>query len=543
MKLPASYTTERQKLALLLVIAAFACAAVWFRLWQLPLQLIADDEWHALHKLTASDAWGIFTSFGHADHSIPVTLYYYGISLFTPLTEGILRAPMVAVGLATPIVIPLLCGRFLSRQEQILLFLLLALSPILIYYTRTARPYAISTFLTGIAVIVFYLWTIRPSVGKAVVYLLCCSLSAWMQPVTLTFLLTPFLFYGIKSLYLWGKRGHHRLFWLLLALGLSQLAALALLLGPPIYYNIHEITGKTGSDSPTVTSLIDTFRLLLGSASNFYGALALAATIFGVYTLWQRNREVTLYIGLCIALPFIVIANSGAAWIQHPLVSARYGLPALLFLGIFLATGIAQATRIMHRQLFTPLVVATAAAIYFAGPLPRIYAPDINQFTNHMVYQADYRWEENYYNVELDNRPISEFYQTLGSGKPKEVNIVIAPWFLEWHWDRWYIDQAVHQQQITAGFLDGFCGSRFYGEYPPENQQIALKNIVHISALATKSHHSKHDYLIYHKNASRGDRDAARYRECGQKVREMFGPPTYEDDVLVAYPLNHTVGL
>ncbi len=518
-------------------MAALAGAAAWLRLWQLPLQLIADDEWHALNKLVASDAWGIFTSFGHADHSIPLTLYYYAISQFTPLTESILRAPMIVTGLITPVVIPLLCGRFLSRKEQIMLFVLLSLSPMLIYYTRTARPYALSTFLTGVAVVAFYLWTTRPSLGKSVMYVLCCSLSAWLQPVTLTFLLTPFLFYGVKSLYMCRKLGQPQLFLRLLALGITQLAVLVLLIGPPVYANLSDITGKTGNNSPTLTSLTLTFQLLLGSVSVFYGVIALAITAFGAYTIWQRNREIALYLAIGILLPFVVITSSGAAWIQHALVTARYGLPILLLLGIFMAVGATRIICLAGQRLFSLAIIVFASVIYLAGPLPRIYSPELNQFTGHMAYQADYRWEENIYNVELDNRPVSGFYRLLGEQPHKELNIVIAPWFLEWHWDRWYIDQAVHQQQVTAGFLDGFCGSRFYGEYPPDNTQIALTNVVHVGELVSDSNRKNYDYLVYHKNASRGAQDAARYQECGAKVREIFGPPAYEDEELVAYSL------
>ena len=46
------------------------------RAYQLPGQILVDDEWHALHKAIHSSYAEILTSFGAADHAIPITLYY-----------------------------------------------------------------------------------------------------------------------------------------------------------------------------------------------------------------------------------------------------------------------------------------------------------------------------------------------------------------------------------------------------------------------------------------------------------------------------------
>jgi len=60
---------------LLAWLALFAVAA-WLRLWQIGHQVLIDDEWHAVHKLMHSGYREIFLSFGHADHTIPLTLFF-----------------------------------------------------------------------------------------------------------------------------------------------------------------------------------------------------------------------------------------------------------------------------------------------------------------------------------------------------------------------------------------------------------------------------------------------------------------------------------
>lgn len=519
----------------LIVPCLVGIAAVWFRLWQLPIQLLADDEWHALNKLLESNALGIYTSFGQADHSIPLTLYYYFISLATPLTENIMRFPMVIAGMATLVVVPIFCRRLLNRQELMVLFILLALSPILIYYTRTARPYAISTLLTVIALLAFYYWAVKPRIFYAIVYLCCSSVSAWMQPVTLVFLLTPFLFYGGKSLYLWWQAQQGTLLWRLVVMGGVQLISLTVLLGPPIYRSLADISGKTGVDSPTLESITETFKLLAGSEYTLYLLAFVIFALAGIHTLWKRNSEFTFYLLLCTVIPFLLILSSGAAWIQHSLVTARYSLPVLILMAITTAVGVVQVLRwVNHSMIVQTIGIGLLAiGIYAAGPLHRQYAQDINQFTGHMAYQFDYDWEGNEYNITLDNRPVSPFYEQLGERPAKQLNLVIVPWFMEWHKNRWYLDQMVHQQIVTAGFLEGFCDKSFYGEYAPDNHQVSLDNAVPIKELKA----DRFDYLVYHKKASREDLDISDYAQCLEKIRATFGMPEYEDDELIAYRL------
>jgi len=69
-----------------LLAAASIGAGIYLRATQLSTQILLDDEWHAIHKLLHSDVKGIVTSFGVADYSIPLTLYYRFLALHGGLT-------------------------------------------------------------------------------------------------------------------------------------------------------------------------------------------------------------------------------------------------------------------------------------------------------------------------------------------------------------------------------------------------------------------------------------------------------------------------
>ena len=127
-------------------------AALYLRLWQLPQQLLADDEWHAVNKLLLAEGYKeIFTSYGLADHCIPLTLLYSWLANQGWLTEWNMRLPLLVAGLGLVVVFPLLLRRWLQGVECWLFAALLAVSPLLIYFSRTARPYALSTLLAAIA--------------------------------------------------------------------------------------------------------------------------------------------------------------------------------------------------------------------------------------------------------------------------------------------------------------------------------------------------------------------------------------------------------
>src|SRR5271169_5351525 len=82
------------------VLALALVVGVWLRWYQLRTQVLLDDEWHAVHQVLHSDAFGIATSFGFADHSIPLTLYYRFLALHGGLTEWVMRLPMLLAGIA-----------------------------------------------------------------------------------------------------------------------------------------------------------------------------------------------------------------------------------------------------------------------------------------------------------------------------------------------------------------------------------------------------------------------------------------------------------
>ena len=129
---------------------AFVLGA-WLRLHGLGGQVVQDDEWHAINKLMTSGYGEIFRSFGGPDHSIPLTLLYKAMAATLGLTEINMRILQALAGIALiPVAAAITWAASRSRAATLLCAFLVAGAPFLVLYSRTARPYAITTLFVEV---------------------------------------------------------------------------------------------------------------------------------------------------------------------------------------------------------------------------------------------------------------------------------------------------------------------------------------------------------------------------------------------------------
>jgi hypothetical protein len=521
-------------------------AGTFLRTWQLHGQLLADDEWHAVHKLVKSDFIGIFTSFGFSDHSIPLTAYFELLSRTTGLSEWSMHLPLLLAGILTLMLVPWLLRGTLRSAERLALGSLLALSPLLIYFSRTARPYALSALLAFIALLAFSRWWAKSGDRQGAVYVTSCAMAAWLHPVTLAFTLTPFAFFGVVALwevFTRPKRKFRNLLRICL-LGLATLAALFLLLAVPVYNDFSLLAAKSGVHSVSLASLWASLSLFIGSANTWVIAVWLLLAAAGFRTLQLRQPLLAWYLAVAALLACVVVASTSALLIKHPLVLVRYLLPVLFIMLVFVALGIAATLRALDGARLIS-VVAAGAAVYayvVTGPLPAPYGQYPNQFMGHMVYQADYSAARNRYarHFTLEHADVPAFYQQLARMPAGSATLAVAPWYMEWHWNAWHLYQQVHRQRVIAGFVSGLCVEDTYGEYPPGQDGMQFDNVVHLSELAEQSAPVA-DYLVFETNAPFQPAQRARtdldLDECEQRIRDRFGPPLVDDGTVLAWKL------
>lgn len=539
MKAPARKTG----LTLGLFTLAVLCGAA-LRLDQFSTQLLIDDEWHAVHKLLAvGGAKEIFLSFGYADHSVPLTLLYWLQSSWFGLSEVGMRWPMMACGLLTLVLFPAHVMRVLGRREAVVFAWLLALSPMLVNYSRTARPYAMTLLLSYLAYWAFHEYLRRPKgTIYGVISGVCMVLASWLHPIIVFFLVAPFVVAGIEAL-----RAAPLERWLrirrLLALGLPVAGGILALLLPTLLSDPAAVARKMGTHGIELDTLIGAWHLWTGASSPAVAMLFLVLAALGGKRLWSLGQPVhAAVLGLVLTLGAIFLTKPD--WVQLPIVLARYLLPFVPLLLLLVAVGsVALVAGIQRRLprvgggLAGAMLVIPVLAQAAQSPLLQVLRYPNNQ-TLHSYFQFDYRPGSNLFAQWVETIPLSPIWADLSASPRGTLRIAVAPWqFESYHWDgpRW---EKTSGQHAIPGLLSGLCVDFRLGEYPRDSR-VALKNVVFLSdpdALRAKGI----GLIVFQKPFEQtiaGIRDIVGrdLAHCQIALEKRYGRPVYEDAAVVVY--------
>ena len=515
---------------------------IYLRATQLPTQILLDDEWHAIHKLLQSNAKGILTGFGVADYSIPLTLYYRFIALHGGLSEWAMHVPLLVAGIALLVVAPLLLRREAEPPVRAVWVGLLAISPLLVYLSRTARPYALTCLLAFVAVVAFRRWWLPTSRSKtwACIYVVATFLAGWLHLITLPFTLLPFAYAAIATLASPGRRERSRAMVRLLRLGaITALPLLAALL-PPLLASAGQLAEKTGNDRVTIESAYRTALMLAGTGFPWVLAGACLLLVVGMRHAIRRDRGFVGYVAFISIGLAVAVAAARPAWVQHPLVFARYMLPALPFALLFMAEGAVACASAFARPAAQAGAISIAMVVVFwTGPIPRyLYYP--NQFIGHARFQFDYDDAHNPYVQQIPKDPIPAFYSALAQRRPASLTLIEAPWRLESNFIPfpWY--QAVHRQLVMIGLVTPVCGERDFGEYPATETRLRFRYFAHLSEILRGRTYGA-DYLVMHVRPWTIPPDAPvewpDVASCLPAVEAKLGAPVFRDDAIVVFDL------
>jgi len=532
----------------LLVAGIVAGAAL--RAWQIGSQVLIEDEWHAIHKLLHADALDIFTHLGHSDYSIPLTLYYGWLYHHSGLSEWSMHWPSLAAAIALLIAGPRLIARDFSLPVRSIWVGLVAVSPLLVYHAKIARPYALTSLLTFVAIVAFRNWWRGRSRLDAAVYVASTFLAGWLHLVALTFALLPFLHYAVSAIAMFARataqsgsgtareRGAQlrtdiaRLFGLAAVTGI----ALALVLLPPLVVDFASLSAKAAQDRVTAESLYRTWLMLAGTSHGIVAALAAIAAAWGFVRIRARDAELAAYLATIVA-GIAVVAASGAMWISHPLVLARYSIPALPFLLLFAAEGVVDAVeRLARPTLATFATASMLIGVLVSGPLPAQWHYP-NQFWGHMLYHFDYDRAHNPHATLVPDGPVPAFYALLRQLPPRSITLVEMPWRLESQFNSQPIYQAVHRQWIRIGLVTPVCGSVGFGEYGEDEAGMRMRQFVHLSALL-RGETAGVDYLVVHRRAAGANSPWPDVQQCLPQLARRFGDPVYGDAQITVFGLS-----
>ena len=500
-------------------------------MYQLPNQILFGDEWHAVHAAANSGYFSILSTFGAADRSIPITLYYKIFMDTVGLSETAIRLPFFVGGVLTVIVLPIMVRPMTGRFVSNVFAWLLALSPTLIFYSRFARPYAITTLFSFLSCLLFFRWWEKNGRKDAIFYALLTIATGYALLVDLPFVLGPFLFYLVWSVM--GKEKNRIQCLLKLAgLGLMTIVPLLILLAPPLCGDFSAISTKAGQSASGFSQLLGAFRILTGMDQRTVTIVTAILALFGIIRMLIGLPVFTLFLMSLSLLQVIAVLWVRPVGIDSPHILSRYLLPLLPFLLLAVSTGIHAIASIFPPRLKkwtgAAIPVAFCAAFFWGGPVPAVSYQPNNGMS--LTFLAHALTGTQYQRILKD---IPSFYKYLSKMPPDSVTLVEAPF--PWQGNHLLLYQEVHGQKVIMGVTREYMAAMGKGLHL--QTAVVAEDLDSLRA-------RKVDFLVFHKNLQNevtivlpGSPSTTWNLE---RLQTIFGHPVYEDHAIAVFDVSRS---
>jgi hypothetical protein len=567
-----------QQITFLLALAPAILIGLYLRLYLLADQVFADDEWHGLYYVIGkSPAW-LLTHFSIPGATcIPLNIYTWAVFASAGWSETLLRLPSLICGMLCLLIGPWLARDIVGPRRAVLLSLLLAVSPVLIFYSRICRPYSAVALLAFAAILLAARWMQsggrRPALlfvgaGVLAIYFHLFAVVTVAAPV-----LTAFVFHACAR---YRKPSHtvtvgpSLRHWIAAAAIIAGMSALMLL--PALIHSLRS-TFFTVALAGTfhLRSLPQAASLVSGTGQPvlillFWGAFVAGAVEQCRRNPWFGGMLISLYPLHALAL---ILSRPDSA--QSAIVLVRYCIPLTPVSLLFVACGI-QATlemiaaRVALRPgLQTVTASACAAALALAGPLPQCYVAP-NNFTSHGAYQHRYGridWHRSFYSdftpagftliTTVRAEEVSPFYRFLAE-HPNQRPIVEYPMLIGDHFNPLYYYQHFHRRPVLVGYTTdmtlsrGLAAGNIFGDtyidqvlsLVEDHSRLRFRNLVAMDDFAAMRGRGV-EYIILHKRFEAQLPQVAPpppdLDRLWHDYRERLGAPAYEDGNVAVFRL------
>lgn len=429
-------------LALLAFLVALS-AGLLLRVWNLPAQILSDDEMHTVRAAVNEPVSRILVTYQLTDNCIPLSALFRSLlDLGVRPTEMTLRLPVVLSGVLLLLAAPWWVARRIGRGPALAFAALLAVSPGLVFYSRIARSYAPVVLLGFGAVAAFEAWWRRPSWKTGVLYVALAALAVWFHLGAGPFVIAPFLF-ALGDLLI--GRDWKRLRPLLL-LGSATVAAFLVFLAPALDSLLFLISSKQGEWKLGMAAVLDVLRLQAGSALPVVAVLFWLVTLTGFVRLLRLDRRLALYTATVVLghlAGLLILAPEGHEFAH---IFHRYTLIAFPWVLFWTAIALGRpwgASALARRA--QPLAAAGAVVLLLAaGPLldPELRRSSFAHHNDYLAFQAP--------RPDPPRRWMPRFYQHLLRSEDRGA-VLEYPWVPVWRLNRsFYLYQEHHGREVVV---------------------------------------------------------------------------------------------
>jgi len=361
------------------VALLFALAGAYVRVAHLGQQLIMADESHLVNVLSRDTFSRIVSTISDKDYCMPMAVTSWVLLRTIGLEEYGLRLLAFLPGVLLLVAVYKTGREWLSAPAFLSLVVLVSCSPLLTWWSRQARPYAMIALLGTLSLIV------HVRLIRQVDWMMLAAAAMSQAGLLLFSLTTAPAVCGIlagTAVHGWRSRGGSRVrrTAMLAAPSLVGAAVAAAIAGPAVLSSTGNLGKKFGESGVPPDALPACARLLLGLPHGYGSGVLLLATIalLLVASFVAIHRKYGAAVPAFLGVFFSPLAYSigGVRFLEDPQVLVRYQaavVPAMLFLLVVGAEHLLEplANRDRRRWAAIPWVVLVGlpGALAIRGPL------------------------------------------------------------------------------------------------------------------------------------------------------------------------------
>jgi hypothetical protein len=477
---------------------------VVLRLWHWSSQILLDDEWHTLNFVFNRSLIDVFLQQGMGANSIPVNIYSW-VALHTiGWSEPVLRFPSLVAGIAALVILPTLARRIWGPSVACVLAALLAVSPVIIFYSRIMRPYAPAMLLATSSVLLTMLWLKAGRRNALLLSAFCGSLAIYYHLYTAIPVGVPLLVALAAAMKPVGRRlglnleSKKPFSDLLMAAGIfaaidGVLVVIPNVLNPWWSHGIHGVDRANQETAVTVLSLIS------GTRNPLLMTVVLGLFLAGLGVIIHRSRIIGVALVLSFSIFSLVMAITTQDGAHAGIQVVRYGITfvplsfaaiavALVWIGESLRS---RYTIFQHRYRLILFALVAWCPFLALSPLWVTYTSP-NNFTNHSAYQFRYdpiQWRQ--HSPERDLTPgVSMDYGSIPQLYLQSPLMATAKGIIEYpmligdQLNLYFYYQHFHRLPVVAGYVSDNRdttvepGRDFvYGDWPIDSVMGAMPEL------------------------------------------------------------------
>jgi hypothetical protein len=474
-------------------IAAVLVVGVALRGYQLGNQQIMGDEIWTLRTALDSDLLYLLTHHHTVDFSIPLAVWDMLMIEMGGLSEWNARLPVLTLGCAMLLVAWRLGASRLCALEGFALSALVAVSPILILYSRFARPYIGVSLFVLVALLAWLRWLESARIFWALACAASAAVALFFNAVGAPAVIGMWAS-GVAVAWIGGDARETVRARPLASLGVAVLGGILVLVlyAPSLNSFVETHQTRSGRGWFTFEGTWGALQFLLGTKSDLMLTWAIGSIGWGGLLLARRSPRLLAIISAMALTQVVVIVVTSPHLVQWSYVLGRYLMPVLPTLLIPLGIGLVAQARAVSRAISrAPKPAAPGRAgvllglflIIFVstGPLPTVFGSP-NAFTSHPDDHAP---------------PVPDFREARAPGAYEaigriqgEAAVVEVPWTRAFRFTPYAYYQRIHGRPVWSAT-----------DFPLfSSPGLAFSTVRPVASLENRSLDA--DYVVIHKRVA-----------------------------------------